>query len=100
MEWMVEVVGWCGALTSSMLAAPQAFKLYRSPGEYSGVSLLTWCVVMLNALLWFLYAVWTAAYPVGVPSLINGPLAAYIIVKILLSKRRQRQNEAILDRAS
>jgi uncharacterized protein with PQ loop repeat len=90
---LVHIIGWCGALTSSLLALPQAIKLYRNPFEQSGVSLLTWLVVVMNASLWLLYALLTKAYPVGVPSLINGPLAIYIIYKILRTTDKPSNEE-------
>jgi uncharacterized protein with PQ loop repeat len=86
--WLVPAVGWAGAVTSSLLAVPQAVKLYRNPNEVAGLSLATWLLLLVNAALWLVYAAGSGAYPVAVPSLINGPLAAYIVVKLLASRRR------------
>ncbi len=76
------IFGLGGALTSSILAIPQALKIYRDPLNISGVAISTWVLLVLNALIWLLYAIATEAYPVGVPSLINGPAAIYVLVKV------------------
>lgn len=89
MSFSVHLIGWVAAIVSSSIAAPQAIKIYRCPQQTAGVSVWSWVLLLTNAILWLVYAVASKAYPAGVPSLVNGPLAAYIIFRTLSSRGLQ-----------
>lgn len=83
-----ELLGWIGAAVSCCFAIPQAVKLVRqSGGSADGLSIWTWILLEANALCWAVYAIGTQAYPAGAPSLVNAPCSAYIIWRMLKSKR-------------
>lgn len=82
------VLGWVAACISASIAVPQALAVWRHPDPAGGVALGTWWLLLANALAWALWAAGTGAWPAGVPSVINGPLAIYIIYRITTSRRQ------------
>lgn len=88
---VVLFIGWTAAAISMTLTAPQAYRVWKIASEHQhhrcgslqSLSLWMWVLITLNAALWLIYAILTEAYPVGAPSLINGPLGVYVMVKIL-----------------
>jgi uncharacterized protein with PQ loop repeat len=86
------IIGWLAAGVSTGIAVPQAAHIWRNRHEenaFVGVALGTWVLLTLNAALWLTYAILTKAYPVGFPSLINGPLGAYVVVSVWRSRRKE-----------
>ena len=55
-----------------------------------GVSTGMMWLLLVNAVLWFVWAVGTGAYPAGAPSLVNGPAAAATLW--LLHRDRNERN--------
>jgi uncharacterized protein with PQ loop repeat len=87
-----DIIGWIAAGISTVISLPQAAKIFQmrhstAKGKFDGVALGTWVLVTVNAVLWFIYAILAQAYPVGFPSLINGPLGIYVILSVMKDRK-------------
>ena len=86
---VAEVVGFLGSAVSFVLWLPQAGLAWRNRHDrraLAGLSLGTFILVLCNAALWAAYAVLTKAWWVGVPGLVNAPLALMMIVLVLQAR--------------
>lgn len=91
---MSDLVGMAASITAFVLWLPQAQLAWRQRNDdraLSGLSLGTLWMVLLNATLWAVYAVWTDALWVGAPGLINAPLAIWMIFLVSGARRRVRE---------
>ena len=87
--WWV-AAGLIASLVSFVLWWPQAalvWRCRRHGEQLRGVSTSSQLLLLVNACLWGAYAVGTGSLWVGVPGLVNGPLA---IVTIVLLKHARR----------
>jgi len=74
------LLGFAGAFISCTTSLPQAVRAWREPTEcLIGVSVWTWRLMALNALIWLVWALLVGQICVGLPSLINGPAALVIL---------------------
>jgi hypothetical protein len=85
---LMDALGWLGAGISCSFAIPQLLKTLRSDRPGEGMSVATWVLLFVNAVVWAVWAFGTGAYPAGLPSLVNGPIAAYVVVRIVRDRRR------------
>ena len=78
----VTLLGFSGAAISCLTSLPQAHRAWTSPSEcLIGVSVWTWRIIALNAVIWLLWAVLVGQICAGLPSLVNGPAALVILWK-------------------
>lgn len=87
----VHALGYAGAIASCLLVLPQAVRVSRFDRDaeaLAGVSTGALCASVVNACLWLAWAGLSGAYPAGVPSLVNGPAAAFCLVRLLRARRR------------
>lgn len=87
---IVDVVGFLASVTAFVLFLPQAMLTWRRRHDAEalrGVALGTQLVLLVNAGLWGLYGVWTGAFWVAAPGLLNAPLAMMTIYLVLRSRR-------------
>lgn len=90
MSAAVEYVGLLASAGSLTLWWPQAVRLWRrrhSPTALGGISITTQVVLLATESLWAAYAVLTASYWVGVPAMVNIPLAL-LAIRLLRRARR------------
>lgn len=87
----MELLAWCGAALSCLLAVPQAARVLRAE-RLDGVSVSTYWIVLGNAAVWAAWALLTGEYAAGVPVLVNGP-AAILILRRLLTARGKRRDQ-------
>ncbi len=78
---IIETLAWSGALLSCLLSLPQLLQALRS-NRLDGVSGTTYWLVLGNATVWAAWAMLAGEYAAGVPSLVNGPAAVLIIVRL------------------
>lgn len=91
---MSDLVGMAAAITAFVLWLPQAKLALRQRKDdkaLSGLSMGTLWLVLLNAVLWMVYAVVTDALWVGAPGLINGSLVIWMIFLVSAARRRIRK---------
>jgi len=90
MSTAVEYVGLLASAGSLTLWWPQAVRLWRrrhSPTALGGISITTQVVLLATESLWAAYALLTASYWVGVPAMVNIPLAL-LAIRLLRRARR------------
>jgi hypothetical protein len=90
MSATVEYVGLLASAGSLTLWWPQAVRLWRQRHDATalrGVSITTQVVLLGTESLWALYAVLTTSYWVGVPAMVNIPLAV-LAIRLLRRARR------------
>ena len=78
MPVIITILAWTGAFLSCLLTIPQAVRTLRSD-RLDGLSETTYWIIFVNAAVWATWAVLTAEYAAGVPSLVNGPAALVIL---------------------
>jgi uncharacterized protein with PQ loop repeat len=76
----IDILLVVASATSAMLSAPQAYKALKTD-DLSGISVISYSLVLLNATLWIVWAVLSKNYLVGAPGLVNGPAAALILYR-------------------
>lgn len=82
----VTIVGIAGNITSVAMFIPNAKVVWNSRKDkhaLQGASIGMQVLLLCNAALWGLYALWTGAYWAAVPGLFNAPLAVFVIWLIL-----------------
>lgn len=87
-----DLIGLVGSVISTVLWWPQARTTWAARHDASaliGLSLGTLSLLVLNALVWGIYAIWTGAWFSGVPGLINLPLALWMFVIVLRARRHE-----------
>ena len=84
---MVEVLAWCAAALSCLLAAPQAIRVLRTE-RLEGISALTYWIVLTNAAVWAAWSLLTLELAPGVPALVSG--SAAILNTAILEWTRHR----------
>ena len=86
----MEYVGLLASAGSLTLWWPQAVRLWRrrhSPTALGGISITTQVVLLATESLWAAYALLTGSYWVGVPAMVNIPLAL-LAIRLLRRARR------------
>ncbi len=94
MSALTEVVGLAGSAVSLVLWWPQALMVWRCRGDadrLGGVSVTSQVLLLLNAVLWGVYAVAAQSLWVGAPGLVNAPLAVVTIVILRRSTSGRRE---------
>lgn len=93
MDLLTQAVGFTASMIELAVWWPQAVKVWRSrrdPVGLAGVSVPTQCILLCATSCWGLYAVLTGSLWVGVPTLVNAPLAV-VTITILRRARRLRR---------
>lgn len=90
------LVGLTAAAVSCVIALPQ---LWRTLGHanLSGVSSATWWLTLINSALWALWALLADAPIAGIPSLVTGPAAAFILYRLYRDRRARAAAVAAVD---
>lgn len=86
------IVGFTAAVISFIIWLPQARSTWRyrnDPAALAVASLGTQLLVLLNATVWWVYAIGTEAYWSGAPGAVNLPLALLSIALILRARRAE-----------
>jgi len=90
MTALTEAAGLAGSIVSLVLWWPQALLVWRcrrEPDRLRAVSVPSQVLLLVNALLWAVYAVATQSLWVGAPGLVNAPLAVVTIVVLRRASR-------------
>ena len=98
MSATVEYVGLLASAGSLTLWWPQAVRLWRQRHDaiaLDGISIATQVVLLATESLWALYAVLTGSYWVGVPAMVNIPLAVLAIRLLRRARRTARVREGL-----
>lgn len=85
---LVEGLGLIAGFIGAFAFAPQAFKILRD-GDASGVSGLTYAMVMTGAVLWGAYGVFRGAPSIILWNIVAAALAAMVLVLKLRRRRAQ-----------
>lgn len=79
MSDITEKIGFIACLFSILPFIPQIIKIYRS-GNAQGISLLTYILLCLGAILWEIYGILIHSIPVIVSNVISFSLEITIII--------------------
>ncbi|MFT3728294.1 MAG: SemiSWEET family transporter [Terricaulis sp.] len=74
----IEVIGLVAGFISAFSYAPQAYKIVRD-GDASGVSALTYAMVLCAALMWFSYGVFRAAPSIMLWNAVAAAMAGLVL---------------------
>jgi uncharacterized protein with PQ loop repeat len=96
---IIAMLAWSGALLSCVLTIPQAVRTVRGD-RLDGVSATTYWIALGNADVWAAWSVLTGEYAAGVPSLVNGPVAALILHRLRRADRRDGDGPVAVRRES
>lgn len=89
MDLLTEFVGFAASVTAFVLFWPQAVLTWKKRNDIhalSGISVWGHVLLLMNAILWGVYALLTESLWVGAPGLVNGPLALVTIFLILKAR--------------
>jgi len=89
---IIELLAWLGALLSCLLSLPQLVHALHSD-RLDGVSSTTYWLVLANAAVWGIWALFAEQYAAGVPALVNGPAAVLIITRLHRTRQPQRADD-------
>jgi uncharacterized protein with PQ loop repeat len=95
---VVEMLAWCGAALSCLLAVPQAIRVLRAE-RLDGISASTYVIVLSNAAVWAAWSLLTGEYAAGIPGLINGPAAILILHRLMIARHDRRTTSQIAARS-
>lgn len=87
---LLNIIGFLGSFTSFVLWLPQArivWKIRNDRVALGAVSLATQFIVVVNSILWLLYAIIADSFWVGAPGMLSAPLAIMTIVIITKARR-------------
>ena len=79
---IIDVLAWTGAALACALCLPQASRSLRSRQPHGGAA-STYSIVLANSAVWAAWACLTGELAAAVPSAINGPAAAFILLRSL-----------------
>ena len=91
---IIELLAWLGALLSCLLSLPQLVHALHSD-RLDGVSSTTYWLVLANATVWGIWALFAEQYAAGVPALVNGPAAVLIITRLHRTRQPQRADDPV-----
>jgi uncharacterized protein with PQ loop repeat len=83
---MTEALAWTGAALSTLLGLPQAVRALRTH-QLQGLSAATYWFTLANAAVWLAWSVLTGHLASGVPSLVNGPAAVLVLMRLQEERR-------------
>jgi uncharacterized protein with PQ loop repeat len=95
---VVEMLAWCGAALSCLLAVPQAIRVLRAE-RLDGISASTYVIVLSNAAVWAAWSLLTGENAAGIPGLINGPAAILILHRLMIARHERRTTSQIAARS-
>lgn len=87
---MTTIVGTIATLLSISIAIPQAIKAWRLRHNHKalqGISVLSMLALLANALAWFLYAILQGDIFIGMPGLVNIPVALFTLFFVVRARR-------------
>lgn len=85
------IVGFLATTTSFIRFLPQAIQTWKQRNDahaLSGLSLPTQWLTLVNSLLWIVYGFLLGEIWVAMPSLLNAPMALFVIMLIISSRRK------------
>lgn len=88
------IVGFLATTTSFIRFLPQAVQTWKQRKDshaLSGLSLPTQWLTFVNSLLWILYGVLLGELWVAMPSLLNAPMALFVIILVIKNKMKVKQ---------
>jgi MtN3 and saliva related transmembrane protein len=85
---LIEGLGLVAGFIGSFAFAPQAFKIFRK-GDASGVSTLTYTMVLTGAMLWTAYGVFRSAPSIVLWNLVAAGLAVFVLALKLKPRAQQ-----------
>lgn len=91
-------VGFLATTTSFVRFLPQAIQTWKQRNDshaLSGLSLSTQWLTLTNSILWIIYGLLLGEIWVAMPSLLNAPMALFVIILIVSSRRKIKQIKAM-----
>ena len=88
---LTSIVGFLATTTSFIRFLPQAvqtWKQRKDANALSGLSLPTQWLTLINSLLWIMYGFLLQEIWVAMPSLLNAPMAIFVIALIISSRKK------------
>jgi uncharacterized protein with PQ loop repeat len=81
----IDRLALANGIVSGAALYPQVWSVLMS-GSAAGISLVTFCIILLNSLVWLAYALHRGLISVGISSILNA-LASSILVASVLTLR-------------
>jgi uncharacterized protein with PQ loop repeat len=91
---VIGAVGWLVVVFDIAQFAPQGYRtaaLYRRQHGLRGLSLWTWSVATVQAVLWVVYGLATHRAPIAVPNIVIAPICLVVLLLAVLDRRGARQ---------
>ena len=86
---MIVVIGYIAAVIDVGQFAPQLWRAVRRRHDHqamNGLSVVTYLIATLQAILWIIYGFATDRLPIGLPNLFIAPACAYILLLAMRSR--------------
>ncbi len=80
---LVDRLAFVNGLVSGIALYPQVWSVFVN-GSASGLSLVTYTLILLNSIVWVLYAIHRGLLSLGIASLLNTVASAMLILAITL----------------
>lgn len=80
----IDKLAFANSLVSGLALYPQVWTVLSS-GLTEGVSLFTFALILLNSLVWLMYAIHRGLLSLGIASVLNTLASAILIVVVALS---------------
>lgn len=80
---LIDRLAFANGLVSGVALYPQVWHVL-SNGAISGVSTLTYVLILLNSLVWVLYAIHRGLFSLGVASLLNAVASALLLLIVAI----------------
>jgi uncharacterized protein with PQ loop repeat len=87
---MIGTVGWLVVIFDVAQFVPQAHRtatLYRRRHTLRGLSLWTWSVASVQAVLWIVYGLATHRAPIAIPNIVIAPICLLVLALAVLARR-------------
>lgn len=90
-----EIIGYSGALISSVSFLPQVIKLWKTKSGHD-LSMITLLFLVLNAILWTTYGIMKEAKPLWITNLLMlSMLLIMIFLKIIYKKNQSQSHQSV-----
>jgi uncharacterized protein with PQ loop repeat len=90
---MTATIGWLVVVFDIAQFVPQGYhtaQLYRRHHGMRGLSLWTWSVATVQAVLWVIYGLATDRTPIALPNIVIAPICLLVLVLAVLGRRADR----------
>lgn len=81
-----DMVGFIAATLSASIALPQLVRVIKRQ-PMGDTSVGVWILLLGNAVAWVVWALLVGQYVAAVPSFINGPIAAIVLIRLWKERR-------------